>query len=210
MTIVGLMGNQGTGKTTILKLFDNYVEEQKIEKVEGGIKCSIEKTDFKGETEIKVDDDEGYTKTVTPNKVVFIETESGESHTLFAPGGDRDRAVVRMGIITISLIAKEVVAVFDVSQTLKEQFKLYDLIRYLPKSVYLCLNKYDLIASSQNEDPMTNEKIQKIKGEVDDYFCKRRIEIKSTFYTCAIDKEGFKKFNDNAAKMLLDICLGRV
>ena len=205
MTIIGLMGNQGVGKTTVLKLFVDYIEQSKIQKIEGGIDCKIEKVDFKGETEIPVQESEGYTKTVTPNKVVFIETATSTSHTLFAPGGDRDRAVVRMGIITISRIAKQVIALFDVSQNIKEQFKLYDLIRYLPKSVYVCLNKYDLL------DPKDAEKkIAKIKAEIDDYFGKRKIEIKNYFYTCAIDKPDFKKYNDNSARMILDISLGRV
>ena len=106
MTIIGFMGNQGVGKTTVLKLFVDYLEQEKIANIEGGVDCKIEKVDFKGETEIKVEAEDGYTKTVTPNKVVFIDSETSTSHTLFAPGGDRDRAVVRMGIITISRIAK--------------------------------------------------------------------------------------------------------
>lgn len=201
------MGNQGVGKTTILKLFVDYVEQQKIQNIQGGTPCKIEKVDFRGETEIKVDDGEGYSKTVNPNKVVFIESKSGQSHTIFAPGGDRDRAVVRMGIITISRIAKEVVAIFDVSQNLKEQFKLYDLIRYMPKQIYLCFNKFDLFTTDENADPTSDKRIIKMKEEINDYFSKRHIEILDTFYTCAIDKANFKKFNDRTAKMIYDICV---
>jgi Ni2+-binding GTPase involved in maturation of urease and hydrogenase len=205
MTIIGFMGNQGVGKTTVLKLFVDYLEKQKISQIEGGVECTIEKVDFKGETEIKVEGEDGYTKTVTPNKVVFTETESNTSHTLFAPGGDRDRAVVRMGIITISRIAKQIVAIFDVSQSVKEQFKLFDLIRYMPKSIYVCLNKFDLLDAKDKD-----KKITKMKAEIEDYFTKRKIEIKNIFYTCAIDNPDFVEYNDNAARMILDISLSRV
>ena len=102
--------------------------------------CSIEVADFKGEAAIEVEDDgEGnYSKTITPNKVVFKTLDNDENHTLFAPGGDRDRAVIRMWIITISRIAKQFVTIFAVNESLKEQFKLFDVIRHMPKNVYVC------------------------------------------------------------------------
>lgn len=201
---VGLMGAMNVGKTAVLKMFVDYIEKQKIDKIEGGAPCSIEKIDFKGESAIEVVDGEGYTKTVTPNKVVFVETKSHISHTLFAPGGDRDKAVIRMGIITISRIAKDIVALFAVDQSVKEQFKLFDLIRYMPKNIYICLNKYDLLPESTRE-----KTIQKLKAEIQEYFDKRKIGILNYFYTCAIDKPDFVKFNDNTARMILDIALGR-
>jgi hypothetical protein len=205
MTIIGLMGAMNCGKTATLKLFVDYVEKQKIAKIEGGIDCTIEKVDFKGESAIEVEDSEGYTKTITPNKVVFIETKSKQSHTLFAPGGDRERAVIRMGIITISRIARQIIGIFALDQPMKEQFKLYDLIRYMPKTIYICLNKYDLLEGADKE-----KKVEKIKKEIQDYFEKRHITIKAFFQTCAIDKPDFGEFNDNAARMILDIALERV
>lgn len=207
MAILGLMGAMNVGKTAVLQMFVDYVENAKIGKIKGGVDCRIEKQDFKGESEIEVDDGDGFTKTITPNKVVFIEEKSGTSHTLFAPGGDRDRAVIRMGIITISRIARQIVGLFALDQPLKEQFKLYDLIRYMPKTIYVCLNKYDLMEGSDAEK---EQKIEEIKDEITQYFQKRRIMVKEYFQTCAIDKPGFEDYNDNTARMILDLALNRV
>jgi len=195
------------GKTAVLKMFVDYVEKNKINKIKGGVECQIEKQDFQGESEIEVDNEDGYSKTITPNKVVFIETKTGTSHTLFAPGGDRDRAVIRMGIITISRIARQIVGLFAVDQPLKEQFKLYDLIRYMPKNIYVCLNKYDLMEGSEEEKV---KKLDQFKEEIEDYFKKRRITVSAFFQTCAIDKPAFQDYNDNTARMILDLALGRV
>ncbi|MCF2138925.1 MAG: hypothetical protein K9W44_02565 [Candidatus Lokiarchaeota archaeon] len=207
MAILGLMGAMNVGKTTVLQMFVDYVEKAKIGKIKGGVECRIEKQDFKGESAIEVEDGEGFTKTITPNKVVFVEEKTGTSHTLFAPGGDRDRAVIRMGIITISRIARQIVGLFALDQPLKEQFKLYDLIRYMPKTIYICLNKYDLMEGSEDEK---EAKIAEIKEKITEYFKKRRITVKEFFQTCAIEKEGFKEYNDNVARMILDLVLNRI
>lgn len=208
MVILGLMGAMNTGKTSVLQLFVDYVKKEKIGKIKGGIDCQIEKEDFKGESEISVPEgEEGFSKTITPNKVVFTEVKSGKSHTLFAPGGDRDRAVIRMGIITISRIARQMVGLFALDVPVKDQFKLYDLIRYIPnKSIYICLNKYDLLSGSDEEK---NQFIDSIKEKIKEYFSKRHIEVKGFFQTCAIDKPEFSDYNDNTARMILDLALGR-
>ena len=208
MVILGLMGAMNTGKTSVLQLFVDYVKNEKIGKIKGGIDCKIEKEDFKGESEIAVPEgQDGYSKTITPNKVVFTEIKSGKSHTLFAPGGDRDRAVIRMGIITISRIARQMVGLFALDMPLKDQFKLYDLIRYIPnKSIYICLNKYDLLNGSDDEK---QDFIEKTKENINNYFKKRHIEVKGFFQTCAINKEEFIEYNDNTARMILDLALQR-
>jgi len=206
MAIIGLMGAMNVGKTAVLKMFVDYVEKKKIGSIEGGVECTIEKKDFKGESEIEVKDGDGFSKTITPNKVVFIEAKSSASHTLFAPGGDRDRAVIRMGIITISRIAREIVGLFALDESLKDQFKLYDLIRYMPKKIHICLNKYDLLEGTDEE----KEKILEEKKEkISEYFKKRRISIAGFSLTCAIDKPNFLKYNDNTARMILDLALNR-
>lgn len=207
MAILGLMGAMNVGKTTVLQMFVDYVEKAKIGKIKGGVDCRIEKQDFKGESAIEVEDGEGFTKTITPNKVVFVEEKTGTSHTLFAPGGDRDRAVIRMGIITISRIARQIIGLFAMDQPLEEQFKLYDLIRYMPKTIYVCLNKYDLMEGSEEEKAA---KIEEFKEKITEYFKKRRITVKEFFQTCAIEKEGFEDYNDNVARMILDLVLNRV
>ncbi|MHA1674397.1 MAG: hypothetical protein ACTSYI_12320 [Promethearchaeota archaeon] len=207
MAILGLMGAMNVGKTAVLQMFVEYVEKAKIGKIKGGVECHIEKKDFKGESAIEVEDGNGFTKTITPNKVVFVEDKSSTSHTLFAPGGDRDRAVIRMGIITISRIARQIVGLFALDQPLDEQFKLYDLIRYMPKTIYVCLNKYDLMEGTDEEK---DQKISAVKEEITKYFQKRRITVKEYFQTCAIDKAGFEDYNDNTARMILDLVLNRV
>ncbi|MHA1519382.1 MAG: hypothetical protein ACTSRK_04290 [Promethearchaeota archaeon] len=207
MAILGLMGAMNVGKTAVLQMFVDYVEKAKIGKIKGGVECHIEKKDFKGESAIEVDDGDGFTKTITPNKVVFVEDKSSTSHTLFAPGGDRDRAVIRMGIITISRIARQIVGLFALDQPLDEQFKLYDLIRYMPKTIYVCLNKYDLM---EGTDAEKEQQINSVKEQISQYFQKRRITVKEYFQTCAIDKDGFEDYNDNTARMILDLVLNRV
>ncbi len=209
MVILGLMGAMNTGKTSVLQMFVDYVEKEKIGKIKGGIDCIIEKKDFKGESELQLPEgEEEYTKTITPNKVVFTEEKSGKSHTLFAPGGDRDRAVIRMGIITISRIARQMVGLFALDEPLKDQFKLYDLIRYIPnKRIYVCLNKYDLLTDSEEENA---QKVEEIKAKITEYFKKRHIEVSGFFQTCAVTKDGFDEYNDNTARMILDLALQRL
>ena len=202
MAIIGLMGAMNVGKTAVLKMFVDYVEKEKIGKIDGGAECTIEKKDFKGESEIEVKDGDGFSKTITPNKVVFTVMKTGKSHTLFAPGGDRDRAVIRMGIITISRIAREIVGLFALDESLKDQFKLYDLIRYMPKKIYVCLNKYDLLEGTDEEKQKI---LEKKKEEITNYFKKRRIIVEGFFSTCAIDKPDFLEFNHNVGRMILDL-----
>jgi GTPase SAR1 family protein len=202
MAIIGLMGAMNVGKTAVLKMFVDYIEKNKISKIKGGMECKLEKVDFKGESTIEVEDGDGFSKTITPNKVVFTEVKNGMSHTLFAPGGDRDRAVIRMGIITISRIAREIVGLFALDESLKDQFKLYDLIRYMPKKIFVCLNKYDLLEGTDEE----KEKVLEEKKEmITNYFKKRRIIVEGFFLTCAIDKPNFLEFNDNVGRMILDL-----
>ncbi len=202
MAIIGLMGAMNVGKTAVLKMFVDYVEKEKISKIDGGMDCKIEKKDFKGESEIEVKNGDGFSKTITPNKVVFIVTKTGESHTLFAPGGDRDRAVIRMGIITISRIAREIVGLFALDESLKDQFKLYDLIRYMPKRIHICLNKYDLMEGTDEEK---QKELEEKKEKISNYFKKRRIIVEGFFLTCAIDKPNFLSHNDNTARMIVDL-----
>ena len=202
MAIIGLMGAMNVGKTAVLKMFVDYVEKEKIGNIKDGLDCKIEKKDFKGESEIEVKNGDGYNKTITPNKVVFIEAKSGANHTLFAPGGDRDRAVIRMGIITISRIARQIVGLFALDESLKDQFKLYDLIRYMPKKIHVCLNKYDLLEGTDEEKQKI---LEKKKEDITNYFKKRRITVEGFFLTCAIDKPDFIDYNNNTARMILNL-----
>jgi len=199
MVNVGLLGHASVGKTTILRLFVKYVEESRIPEIDPNINCSIVKTDFSGESTLRPGDSKE-TKTIHPNRVVFREDATGKNHTLFAPGGDRERAVVKMGIITISRIARKIIAVFDLTLDLDPQFKFFTDVRFFPKSIVVCLNKFDLLDPGQADATVADYQ-EKIK----DFFDKRRIAVNEFYPTCAETNEDFPAYNNAVVNMLLDI-----
>ena len=141
MVNIGLLGDVSVGKTSILRLFVRYLKKGDIAKVEGGIKCSVVKADFSGEATVPGGEkedalNEKETKTIHPNRIVFREDESNKAHTIFAPGGDRARAVVKMGIITISRIATQIIAVFSLDRDLAPQFEFFNDVRFFPDPAY--------------------------------------------------------------------------
>ena len=200
MVNIGLLGAVSVGKTTLLRLFVLYIKKNKINEIEGGKPIKVIKTDFSGEAVMNPENSEKETKTIHPNRVVFKELDSGKNHTMFAPGGDREWAVVRMGIITISRIAKQIIAVFAVDRPLKEQFDFFKDIRYFPREIHVCFNKCDLI---QAKDP--EKFIKDLENKVTELFNKRKIKIKNFFRTCAETSEENIELNDNAARMILEI-----
>ena len=205
MVNIGLLGDVSAGKTSILRLFVKYLNKGDIEKVEGGKKCTVLKTDFSGEATVPTGNkedslNEKETKTIHPNRVVFRETDSGKAHTIFAPGGDRKRSVIRMGIITISRIVSHIIAVFSLDRELEEQFDFFNDIRFFPDKIYVCINKIDLIKDSNN--------LEKIKEQISAFFNIRKIKIIDFFITCAeeiMTFEDIQEFNNNVAKMILNI-----
>ena len=200
MTNIGLLGAVSVGKTTILRLFVKYLKTNKIQEVKGGIECSVTKTDFSGEAVLDPETGVKETKTIHPNRVVFKEIESKKNHTLFAPGGDRGRAVVRMGVITISRIAKQIIAVFACDRDVKEQFQFFRDVRFFPKQIYVCFNKYDLLPENKRD-----KVIEEMKSEIVEFFAKRKITIQEFHISCAENIEGMEKYNDAAAEMILKI-----
>lgn len=200
MVNIGLLGAVSVGKTTLLRLFVLYVKKNKIEEVEGGKALTVIKHDFSGEAVLNPDASDKETKTIHPNRVIFKENDTGKNHTLFAPGGDRSRAVVRMGIITISRIAKQIVAVFACDRPIEEQFEFFNDVRYFPKQIYVCFNKFDLIPEEDKEKFLND-----IQVNVKEFFAKRKISVKEYFRTCAETNEEYSGYNDNAAKMMLQI-----
>ncbi|MHA1195087.1 MAG: hypothetical protein ACTSRH_03835 [Promethearchaeota archaeon] len=208
LTNVGLLGDISVGKTSILRLFVKYLNKGTIEKVKGGIKAAVVKVDFSGEATVPSGDkenslDEKATKTIHPNRVVFREIDTNRAHTIFAPGGDRKRAVVKMGIITISRIATQIIAVFSLDRDLKSQFEFFNDVRFFPDKIYVCINKVDLLEGDNKE-----QKLEEIKKEIADFFKQRKIEIGEFFITCGESIEGFEdveKYNDHVAEMLLKI-----
>ena len=209
MVNIGLLGDVSVGKTSILRLFVRYLNKGDIEKVEGGVKCSVVKTDFSGEATVPGGEkedalDEKATKTIHPNRIVFREDATKKAHTIFAPGGDRHRSVVRMGIITISRISSQVIAVFGLDRDLDTQLDFFNDIRFFPEKIYVCLNKIDLIQGDKER------KVEATRNKIDEFFQKRRINIKDYFITCGEIVEGFEeieKYNDQVAEMILKIVI---
>jgi len=204
---IGLLGDVSVGKTSILRLFVRYLKKGDIEKVKGGLKCSVVKADFSGEATVPGGEkedalNEKETKTIHPNRIVFREDASNKAHTIFAPGGDRARAVVKMGIITISRIATQIIAVFSLDRDLKPQFEFFNDVRFFPDKIYVCINKIDLVEGNKEK------KLEDVKAKITDFFSKRKIAINEVFITCGETVEGFEDvetYNDRVAEMILEI-----
>jgi len=202
-----LLGDVSVGKTSILRLFVRYLKKGDIEKVEGGAKCSVVKADFSGEATVPGGEkedalNEKETKTIHPNRIVFREDASNRNHTIFAPGGDRARAVVKMGIITISRIATQIVAVFSLDRDLDRQFEFFNDVRFFPDKINVCINKVDLLEGDRDK------KIDEMKTQIQEFFDTRKIAINEFFTTCGETVEDFadvEKFNNRVAEMILEI-----
>jgi len=202
-----LLGDVSVGKTSILRLFVRYLKKGDIEKVEGGVKCSVVKADFSGEATVPGGDkedalNEKETKTIHPNRIVFREDASNRAHTIFAPGGDRARAVVKMGIITISRIATQIIAVFSCDRDLDRQFEFFNDVRFFPDKICVCINKVDLLEGD------SEKKVDEMKKQIQEFFGARKIAINETFITCGETVDNFEdveKFNNRVAEMILEI-----
>lgn len=207
MVNIGLLGDISVGKTSILRLFVRYLKKGDIENVEGGTKCSVVKADFSGEATVPGGEkedalNEKETKTIHPNRIVFREDTTNKAHTIFAPGGDRARAVVKMGIITISRIATQIIAVFSLDRDLDPQFEFFNDVRFFPDKIFVCINKVDLIEGDREK------KIEEMKAQIQDFFEARKITISEFFITCGETVDNFddvEKYNNRVAEMILKI-----
>ena len=196
MVNVGILGDVSVGKTTILRLFVKYVEEKSLQTKFNTEDASIVKADFSGEATLPSKDDVKETKTIHPNRVVF--RIGDKMHTLFAPGGD-NRPLVRMGITTVSRIARIIVAVFDLSRDLDSQFEFYAAVRFIPKTIIVALNKADLLGKGMNK------KVEEYKTAIAEYFQeKRQIKVEGFYVTVAEANPDFSDSNDECAKLILD------
>ncbi|MFW9784398.1 MAG: hypothetical protein ACFFFB_19115 [Candidatus Heimdallarchaeota archaeon] len=212
MVNLGLLGDVSVGKTSILRLFVRYLNKGDIEKVKGGVKCSVVKADFSGEATVpggeKEDSlNEKETKTIHPNRVVFREDAGNKAHTIFAPGGDRQRAVIKMGIITISRIATQIIAVFSCDRDLDTQFEFFNDVRFFPDKIFVCINKIDLLEGDRDK------KLEEIKSKIKVFFDARKIAINETFITCGETIEGFEDietYNNRVAEMILEITTQKI
>ncbi len=211
MVNIGLLGDISAGKTSILRLFVRYLKVGNIENVKGGQKCTVVKTDFSGEATVPGGDKEDKlnqkeTKTIHPNRVVFREDKTGRAHTIFGPGGDRHRAVVKMGIITISRIATQIVAVFSLDRELERQFEFFSDVRFFPERIYVCINKIDLVEGDRDK------KLEEVKKKIESFFNKRKISVIEYFITCGETVKEFaevEEYNNHVAEMILEITVSR-
>ena len=211
MVNIGLLGDISAGKTSILRLFVRYLKVGDIENVKGGQKCTVVKTDFSGEATVPSGSKEDKlnqkeTKTIHPNRVVFREDKTGRAHTIFGPGGDRHRAVVKMGIITISRIATQIIAVFSLDRELERQFEFFNDVRFFPDKIYVCINKIDLIEGDRDK------KIEEVKKKIDTFFNQRKISVIEHFITCGENIKDFadvEEYNNHVAEMILGITVSR-
>ena len=138
--------------------------------------------------------------------MVFREDKSGRAHTIFAPGGDRKRAVVKMGIITISRIATQIVAVISLDRELERQFEFFNDVRFFPDKIYVCINKIDLVEEDREK------KIEEIKKKIDTFFNQRKISVIDYFITCGETIKDFpeiEEYNNHVAEMILGITVSR-
>ncbi len=210
MVNIGLLGDISVGKTSLLRLFVRYLNKGDIENVEGGKKCTVVKTDFSGEATLPGGEKEDKlnqkeTKTIHPNRVVFREDDNNRAHTIFGPGGDSSRAVVKMGIITISRIATQIIAVFSCDREIEIQFKFFNDIRFFPDQIFACINKVDLIKGNKTQK---QKKLEEIKKQIETFFKEKKIGIKDFFITCGETVEGFddiESYNNQVAEMILKI-----
>jgi translation elongation factor EF-Tu-like GTPase len=199
MVNVGILGDVSVGKTTILRLFVKFVEDKSLESEFNLPPTQIVKTDFSGEATLPSKEDIKQTKTIHPNRVVF--RIGDHMHTLFAPGGD-DRPLVRMGIVTVSRIARVIVAVFDMSRDLESQFEFYTAVRFIPKTIIVALNKADLVPVKE-----LKKKVEEFSDSITEYFKeKRKIDVAAVFVTVAEPIEGYETNNIECAKLILE-CL---
>ena len=207
MVNIGLLGDVSVGKTSILRLFVRYLKKGDIEKVDGGVKCSVVKADFSGEATVPGGDKEDVlnekeTKTIHPNRIVFREDKTNKAHTIFAPGGDRQRSVVRMGIITISRISTAIIGVFALDRDIDSQLEFFSDVRFFPEKIHVCLNKIDLIENFGEKE------LENVKKEIANFFEKRKVKVEDFYITCGEIIEDFddiEKYNNRVPEMILEI-----
>ncbi|MHA1820919.1 MAG: hypothetical protein ACTSU2_08960 [Promethearchaeota archaeon] len=188
MTNIGLIGSEGTNRTRFQRYFIKFIKEH-LE-----LNFDIVKTDFSGES-ILLDPETGkLTGKLLPNKVVFMERDTGKYHAILAPSDDRSNSTVKMGVITISRIAREIIAFFTADRPIEEQFDFYDNIRHFPREIDVCIN----YSSLQDKD-----KIREMEQEIAAYFEKRKIKIRAFYIYNEVEERNTDV--DNLCMAILDI-----
>jgi translation elongation factor EF-Tu-like GTPase len=107
-----------------------------------------------------------------------------------------------MGIITISRIATQIIAVFSLDRDLDPQFEFFNDVRFFPDKIYVCINKIDLVEDDREK------KLEEVKQKISEFFETRKIAITDVFITCGETVEDFEDvetYNNQVAEMILEI-----
>lgn len=152
MVNIGVLGDFDTGQEDVLRRFVKVIEDVSLIKGfhpnSSGLP-SVVKADFSREATLPSMDDGKEVKTKHSIRVVF---RIGKyMHTIFAPVGD-NRPLVRMGINTISRIARIVCAVIDLSKDIDSQFEYYSAVRFIPKSIFIVWTRENLLQPQQRDE----------------------------------------------------------
>ncbi|MFX0030670.1 MAG: hypothetical protein ACFE8B_15765 [Candidatus Hermodarchaeota archaeon] len=202
MVNVGLFGGISVGKKSILRIFADYLNNGKIDKLLENLKPRIIKSDFSGELNARTKNltdtlDKSKTETLHPARVIFQEDRLGTAYSIFAVGGDKQQPIVRSSIKTFSSYVTEVIAIFSVDRDLESQFEFFNDVRFFPTKIHVCINKIDLLTDDRYK------KVRELRKEITNYFNERKITVEKFHITCSESIEGFEKYNENAVIMIL-------
>ncbi len=188
MVNICLLGAVGVGKVEILHLFMDYIKSGLMIEINPDFNCTIIKADIFEET-----------KTDYPSRVLIKDKGTNKSHTIFAPGGDIERTVIKMGITTISRICREIIAVFDLTQKLNLQLNFFTFVPVFQSSIYICFTKINHLAQN-----LRDKVISECEATIKDFFDKQHITI-NRFYAVSDENDiQFRPNNDALMKSLLD------
>ncbi|MFX0033971.1 MAG: tetratricopeptide repeat protein [Promethearchaeota archaeon] len=172
MVNIAIIGASFEG-ITFIKFLTRYISEYDI-----GfniVKYDVEYKRLKKRQERYIQLNEKETKTIHPARLVIREKSGSKAHTIFAPGGDISRAVVKMGVITFSRIATVIIAYFSLNKPLKEQFAFFNEVRFFPDEIYIWLLEREKL------DVNREEIIEHYTSSITDFFQKRKIKIKKNY-----------------------------
>ncbi len=181
MVNIGILGYINTGKTSLLNLFRSKLSERGGNVLGGQLGGS----------------DQG--STVTVDFIRFISTDQSDRgvHTLYGTGGHRHRITdyYRSYVIRNSEVF---ICMFDLSIDLEPQLAFYKTLDLPVRSLTLVFNKVDLA-----DTPHVTQFIEKT---VEFFINEKKKLIREQFVTCAIPKNHYEQYNENAVNSVLFLC----
>lgn len=181
MVNIGILGYINAGKTSLLNLFRNKLSERGGN-ILGGQLGGAEQGN-----------------TVTVDFIRFISTDPRDRgvHTLYGTGGHKHRITdyYRSFVIRNSDVF---ICMFDLSIDLEPQLAFYESLDLPVRSLTLVFNKVDLAD--------TLRVTQFIEKTVEFFINEKKKLVKEQFVTCAIPKNQYEQFNENAVNSVLFLC----